>query len=109
MKRIWLDDTRPPPPGYTWVRTVNEVIDQIARGGVDEVSLDYNLTHSDPDRYGVEVLHWFYDHGQDIPEPPHFTVHSANPFGAAHMSLYIRALEGRCEPTPEELYDFLGV
>lgn len=105
--RLWLDDTRPAPPGYTWVRTVNEAIDKIARGDVEEISLDYNLTHSDPGRYGVEVIDWYYQHGEGIPAP-HFTCHSANPFGAAHISLYIRALEGRGEPTPEALYEFLG-
>lgn len=42
---IWLDDTRESPPGYVWVRSVNELkraIDQAKT--VALVSLDHDLT-----------------------------------------------------------------
>lgn len=106
--KIWLDDVRPAPPGWTWLRTVDETVHMLAQGNVEELSLDYHLTHSDPDRYGVEVLNHLYNLGRSE-ELPVVHIHSSNPFGAAHLSLVLRAIEGRCEPNPDTLYELLDM
>lgn len=72
------------------------------------MSLDYHLTESDPGRYGAEVLSHIYNVG-NFEEMPVVHLHSASPFGAAHMSLFLRAIEGRCEPNPATLYELLDL
>jgi len=41
--RLWLDDLRPPPPGWEWAKTVEEAILIIESGEVVEASLDHDL------------------------------------------------------------------
>jgi hypothetical protein len=43
--RVWLDDSRPPPPGYDFVaRTAAAAIKMLASGLVKEISLDHDLS-----------------------------------------------------------------
>jgi hypothetical protein len=42
-KRLWLDDLRPVPEGWTWVKTVGEAISLMESGDVTEASLDHDL------------------------------------------------------------------
>ena len=39
--RIWLDDIRPAPEGWTWVKSVQEAKPYLERGEVDEVGLRF--------------------------------------------------------------------
>ncbi len=42
--RVWLDDDRPMPPGFTHCcRTAREAIDLLCTGEVTEIDLDYDL------------------------------------------------------------------
>jgi hypothetical protein len=41
--RVWLDDRREAPEGWVRVRTPEEAIELLRRGGVDELSLDHDL------------------------------------------------------------------
>ena len=104
--KVWLDDQRSAPPGWLWLRKVDEVIKTLENHPVEDLSLDYDLDFSDPGRYGVEVLAWIHQRGPDAPRPA-IHIHSANPFGAAWMALWINALEGGPEPTPALLREAL--
>lgn len=105
--KVWLDDTRPAPPGWVWMTRVRDVIAALRAEEVDEVSLDYNLTQTDPKRDGLDVLKWLYKH-PSCPLPViHF--HTANAWGGARMAWYWRALEGRCKPTEQALLESMGL
>lgn len=41
--KLWLDDVRPAPEGWTWVKTVDEARARLVAGGVDHLSLDHDL------------------------------------------------------------------
>jgi len=45
--KLWLDDRRPAPEGWTWARTALNAFRILAATEVDEVSLDYDL-HEQP-------------------------------------------------------------
>lgn len=41
--RLWLDDVRPAPDGWVWVKTARDAIALLAAVGVAEISLDHDL------------------------------------------------------------------
>ncbi len=51
--KLWLDDLRRAPDGWTWVKTVDEAIELLKRGAVEEVSLDNDLGAYEPEGYKV--------------------------------------------------------
>lgn len=105
--RVWLDDTRPAPRGWHWVTSVDDVVALLQQGRVTELSLDFNLTQTDPSNDGADVLQWLVDH-EEIPLPV-IHAHTANPWGGAWLAWYWRALEGRCSPTERGLYRKMGL
>lgn len=36
-KKIWIDDIRPAPDGFEWIKTVYDFIDYACENGVDDV------------------------------------------------------------------------
>jgi hypothetical protein len=46
--RLWHDDVRPAPPGWTWARTNDEAKRLLATGEVTEASLDHDLGYEGP-------------------------------------------------------------
>jgi hypothetical protein len=82
MKRVWLDDVRPPPDDtWTWARTVEDVIALIDRGDVGDLSLDHEV--GEGEREGREVCLWMAEH--DTWPAATIAVHSANPVGVDYM------------------------
>lgn len=97
--RMWLDDVRPAPDGWTHVRTCDEAIALLRTGTVDEASLDHDLGHCeacdgcrgvqrDPcpcacHRSGTFLVNWMACEGVWPATKPR--VHSANPVGAERM------------------------
>ena len=55
--KIFLDDERDPPEGWTLVRWPQEVIDLLKTGKVSEISLDHDLG-DDRKGTGYDVLTW---------------------------------------------------
>ncbi len=59
---VWLDDERPCPEGWLWVKTPGECIDIIREGYVGAVSLDHDLQLKPDDGSrepkGKDVLDW---------------------------------------------------
>ncbi|WP_248925531.1 cyclic-phosphate processing receiver domain-containing protein [Paenibacillus hamazuiensis] len=77
---VFLDDTRPNPPGFKLARTAAEAIQYLKTGKVSVLSLDFDLgtlpvTGYDVVRYIVE--NHIY--------PKQIIIHSANPFGRQKM------------------------
>lgn len=92
--KLWLDDVRPAPDGWTWVKTAPEAIAQFATGEVSIASLDHDLGPSDAGT-GYDVLCWvekamaahaWYGH------LPIIHVHSANPVGRSRMLAAVAAI-----------------
>ena len=93
--RVYLDDERPTPPGWTHARWPEDVIALLETGNVAEVSLDHDLG-DDEHGTGYDVLLWIEEavivRGFD---PPKMKVHSANTSARIKMEAAIRAIEQR--------------
>lgn len=93
--KIYLDDVRPCPNGWTLVRWPEEAIELLKNnpGKVEALSLDHDLACAQtPERTGYDVLVWLEE--QVIANkfmPPHYIrVHSDNASAAAKMRAAIR-------------------
>lgn len=97
--KIYLDDLRFPPEneGWTIVRTVEETIELLKNGDVEEISFDHDLgidEISNTVRIGMEVLSWLEKEvaiNGKVP-PTNMQVHSANPVGRDNMLAAIRSI-----------------
>lgn len=93
--KIWLDDERPAPFGYTRVRTAGGCI-ALLRGygsAVTEIELDHDL--GDPEAgTGMDVVRFVEELWHNNPDyvPPLMKVHSANPVGREAMQKTIMRL-----------------
>lgn len=43
--KLWVDDERPAPEGWTWVKTVDEATQALTDNEVTDLSLDYSLAN----------------------------------------------------------------
>lgn len=100
--KLWLDDVRPAPFGWTHVHTAPAAIALFAQGVVEEASLDHDLGPSDAGT-GYDVLVWIeramFSHAWYGPLPK-IHVHSANPVGRKNMHAAISQIR--------QMYDQLG-
>lgn len=85
--RVWLDDERKMPEGYTvHVKTAHDAIDLLKTGTVEKISLDHDL--------GDEYSNTGYDVAKWIEEAAHngtlkqirVTCHSQNPVGKQRIN-----------------------
>jgi len=97
--RIWLDDLRAAPPGWTHARTVAEAEDLFLHNQVEDASFDHDLGHVDgcsgcasksenPKDHqelpnGKHMVIWLIENGIWPKNKPN--VHSANPVGRESM------------------------
>lgn len=97
--KLYLDDERPCPVGWTLARSVGEAKDIVRRFIVTHASLDHDLgacsdcLRSVPGAAatlscrhipnGLDFVRWLVATGAWPPNKP--TVHSANPVGRVHM------------------------
>lgn len=91
--RVFLDDERVTPEGWTRVWWPDEAIALLQSGEVTEISLDHDL--GDDERgTGYDVVLWIEEavvlHGF---VPPTISVHSANSSARAKMQAGIEAIE----------------
>lgn len=73
--KLWVDDLRPAPEGWLWVKGSAEAIDVLGREPIDVVSLDHDLGGDDTTR---AVVLWLCEHDA---WPKAVRVHTANPVG----------------------------
>jgi hypothetical protein len=90
--KVYLDDERATPNGWTRVYWPSEAIELLNSGQVTEISLDHDL--GDDERgTGYDVVLWIEEqvalHGF---VPPMMSVHSANVSARAKMEAGIRAI-----------------
>lgn len=41
--KLWVDDLRPAPPGWVWVKHASEAIDILPKTDVSDIALDHDL------------------------------------------------------------------
>ncbi len=91
--RVYLDDERPTPEGWTRVYWPGEAITLLETGLVEEISLDHDLG-DDAQGTGYDVIVWIEEavalRGFN---PPKITVHSANPSAREKMLAGISAID----------------
>ena len=87
MIKIWVDDVRPAPKGYIWIRSVNEAKrffnSPIGKNCIIAlVDLDHDA--GDFASFGgdyIRLLDWFEETGRNYP----IRLHSMNPVGIQNM------------------------
>lgn len=88
--KLWVDDVRPAPYGYVWVKTVNDAILQIEMHEQNNIpflliSLDHDAGDYGPPDY-IKVLDWLEETGRNYP----IRIHSMNPVGVENMRRIIQ-------------------
>ena len=97
--KLWIDDVRPAPEGYTWVKSVNEAIDKIDIINIMSDSFDTPITLIDIDYDAGEYASDGGDYiklldyceecwGKDLPFAIH--IHSMNSVGVENMRRIIK-------------------
>ena len=102
--KIFLDDERKPPEGWTLVRWPEEAIELLQTGEVEEISLDHDL--ADPlaigqgycpsikERTGYDVLLWIEEQVATSDYiPPKIIIHTANSSARSKMVAALKNIE----------------
>lgn len=97
--KLWVDDVRPAPEGYNWVKSVNEAINEIIQAEashrynpfgdelpeVIDVDHDASSYASDGGDY-IKLLDWLEETGRNYP----IHIHSMNVVGVENMRRIIQ-------------------
>lgn len=78
--KLWVDDLRVPPVGWSWAKTSREAIELLRTTSLSALSLDHDLGGDDTTR---PVVLWMCEHGV---WPDEIRVHSANPVGVEWLT-----------------------
>jgi hypothetical protein len=80
--RLWVDDQREPPSGFTArAKTYEQAINYLKTGKVTVISLDYVLSE---EKSGYDIASWIEDQaffGDDDIPPLEWSVHSTESIG----------------------------
>ena len=92
--KVYLDDERTAPDGWTHVRWPDEVVDLLKTGKVTELSLDHDLG-DDARGTGYDALLWLERAViiDGFKPPERIVIHSANASAWKKMSQAIQAIE----------------
>ena len=92
--KLWIDDVREAPKGYTWVKTVDEareLIDQeLVLGYLDIDLIDIDHDAGEYAEFGgdyIKLLDWMEEVGY---KPNAIHVHTMNPVGVQNMRAIIQ-------------------
>ena len=87
MMKVYLDDVRPAPEGWTLATTAQQAIDLLQQHQVTHISLDHDLGPPEAGT-GYDVILWLekalFDEGRPLPI---VLLHTANPVARARMLL----------------------
>ncbi len=89
--KVWLDDNREAPEGWTWAKTAHDAIALLAGGNVSHISLDNDL--GDIDVVGDGYMVALYIEEQAYTGgllPMMMIVHTQNPVQGAKMVVTLR-------------------
>jgi hypothetical protein len=91
--RVYLDDERETPPGFTRTYTADETIELLRPGCVTELSLDHDLG-DEAAGTGYDVLLWIEKAvAEECFSPPaKITIHSANAGARPKMLAAVEAI-----------------
>lgn len=92
--KLWIDDVRPAPEGYVWVKSVNEAINLISdveeHLGIATIGLiDLDYDSGDYEKDGgtyIKLMDWLVETNRMYP----LAFHSQNPIGSAAMQRMYR-------------------
>jgi hypothetical protein len=90
--KVFLDDERATPAGWTRVYWPLEAIRLLETGAVEEISLDHDLG-DDARGTGYDVVLWVEEAVVRGFRPPKIVVHSANSSARARMEAGVAAIE----------------
>jgi hypothetical protein len=89
--KMWLDDKRKAPDGWTWVKTHGEAIEALKSGKVEAVRFDHDLG---PGGSGYDVARWIEDRAAAGELGMlWWKVHSQNPVGKLRIQAAMRSAE----------------
>lgn len=108
--KLWIDDVRPAPSGYAWIRSVNDTIEYIkgldrlyeASGRNDFYTVELIDMDHDAGEYSnaggdyIRILDWMEENNQSYP----IHIHSMNPVGVENMLRIIRRNGWKYIPYP---------
>ena len=87
--KLWVDDVRPAPEGYRWIKSVNEAKEAIEvfeafskLSPIELIDIDHDASiyANDGGDY-IKLLDWLEETGRNYP----IHIHSMNPVGVANM------------------------
>jgi len=82
--KLWLDDVRPRPEGWTWVQSVEDAITLLRTSAVEFASLDHDLgEYASNGGNGVALTDWMAEN--DCWPRSGIRIHSSNPVGVRTM------------------------
>ena len=92
--KLWIDDVRPAPDGYVWLRTTEEARTyiRICERTPDLIPIELIDTDHDAGDYVhlggdyIKLLDWLEETGRNYP----IRIHSMNPVGRENMRAIIR-------------------
>ena len=97
MIKVYLDDLRTPPAGFTLVKDARTAIELITEDWeiIEEISLDHDLGNEELYGNGYQVVCEIEDFVFNTRPThlPYIHVHSANPIGRKRMEYGIRNIE----------------
>lgn len=84
--KIWLDDIRPAPEGFTLCHSVNEAISVIVQAEqsdvIELIDCDHDLgDYASDGGDGIKLLDWLVERGTTYP----IKLHTMNPVGRDNM------------------------
>lgn len=93
-KKLWIDDIRPAPNGYIWIKSVNDFIDYLVENGINDIIVfDFDHDAGDYQKDGgdyIKCLDYLEFIGADN---INVRIHSANPVGRSNMQRIIKKNE----------------
>ena len=90
--KVYLDDLRPAPEGWTLVKTPEQAIEHLKSRRATHLSVDHDLGLSN-ERTGYTVLLWLEEQCATVGFlPPVVTVHSANAGARRKMDLAVESI-----------------
>ena len=89
--KIWIDDVRPTPDGYMWIKSVNDAKKVITYYknllNIDVIDIDHDAgQYSEDGGDYIFLLDWLEETGQNYP----IHIHSMNPVGVENMKRIIQ-------------------
>lgn len=89
--KLWIDDVRPAPDGYTWIKSVNAAkylilsAEQQFNIKIEIIDMDHDAGDYGPPDY-IKLLDWLEETGRNYP----IHIHSMNVVGIENMRRIIQ-------------------